>query len=89
MSAEQLKFCKDCRHYGARGPGIDRCLAAPLRPLVDVVSGADVNKGEYAFCVLARFYDGQCGEEARLFDPRPPGFLKRLWNSLYIAGEKK
>ena len=81
--SEQLKLCKDCRHCNSFVFAFERCKAAPLSPLIDLISGVDINKGEYGFCFLERLHDGKCGEEARLFESCPPSTIEQIWNKLF------
>lgn len=76
---EQLKLCKDCKYYD----GFISEYSAECRHQ-DAIYSVDPIIGyiHRTSCVQMRI-GGVCGNKAKLFEPRPPGFFTRMWNRLF------
>ena len=81
---EQVKLCKDCKYYIAKTDYHSaRCEASTVETKwQDIITGAYHNTAEVKDCWEMRYGTG-CGQEARLFEPIPPGLFKRLWSKLF------
>ena len=79
-----MKFCVDCKHYEDR-----LCLASSRYYGINLVTGKP-NYEPPTTAAMARYDKLSCGEEAKLFEPKPFSLKKTILpdlgsNAAYIA----
>lgn len=69
MSEENVKLCIDCEHYRTWAKVSHYCRRK-IKDSKNLVHGREMSKGDILECFNERHGDGECGEDAKFFNPK-------------------
>ena len=81
LLGENMKFCEDCKYCSTSLFGYEFAEChSPLRRVGDINVVTGKVTLVYKYARVNRIQGkGDCGPEARFFEPKPPSFWKKLF----------